>query len=773
LTLSDRVRSPWKGKIYMKRRIRFAAFGLCVCVAGLCLAVASKSKPNSASAQAIVYDNLVTQACARIYEGDFQQAEFLVSSAEQGNLYISQVQELKQIAQEYEAITIQRAEARQTAFEGQVEKLRKLENGESVELDDAVALASAAQIDPNDPNEVKDPNEVELLLKSLSVITRANEYATASQKSVFMEDPFVKETIQKAIDRAVDHEAEGKWLEAYTECYAWLKAIDPNNRGYKDYAEELWDKVVIASTFEDSPCETSKERFEGIVPKIFDRVVLTLNYYYVNNRIDYANMATKALQRCKLLVDVMTLRTIDPNDILEYELPTEDQVAQWDAALDGLKDVVKASNTGIKVGVFLALFEKVLEYNKDTVNLPESIVISQFAEASLATLDPHTTIIWPRRVEDFSKAMTNEFTGVGIEISKKNGLLTVASLLLDTPAYKAGLDAGDVIETVDDLATKDMSLNCAVKKITGPKGTDVKLAIRRAKDGTLKDMVITRDRIIVPTVRGWLRQEDGHWLHMIDPNRAIGYVRITSFSGETSEDFEKVLFGLEVQGLKGLILDLRSNSGGLLSSAVSIVDMFVKKGLIVRTQPGDGGGMPDYKMAHAKGTHPDYPMVVLVDEISASASEIVSGALADDKYERAVVVGERTHGKGSVQVIVTDTEYRSQLKYTMAYYHLPSGQRVNSRVSMEKAGRKDWGVTPDVKISLRSDELRKLIDIQRDNAVLVQANHDKADEAIKKHSAQEVITADAQLAAGMLVIKAKQVEVQVAESKFAMKGNEH
>jgi len=738
-----------------------------VCVAGLCVAVTSKPKPNSASIQAIASDNLVTQVCDRIYEGDFKQAGSLVSNVKADSLYTRQIDELKQIAHEFEAMSIERDAARHAAFEEQMEKLHKLEKGESVELDGSVAVPVT------DPNEAKDPNEVDLLLKSLAVITRASEYASHSQKAALIEDTFYTATLQKAIDRAVDHEAEGKWLEAYTECYAWLKAIDPNNEYYKTYTEELWDKVAIASTFEDSPCETSKERFEGIVPDIFVRVISTLNHSYVNGRIDYADMSTQALQRCKLLADVMIHRKMDPNDILEYETPTEAQMAQWNGAMDGLIELIKAYRREVSVADFLGLFKKVLEFNEGTINLPQSIVISQFSEASLGTLDPHTTIIWPRRVQDFTKAMTNHFTGVGIEISKKNGSLTVASLLLDTPAYKAGLDAGDVIEMVDGLATKGMSLNCAVKKITGPKGTDVNLAVRRAKDGSLKEMVITRDRIIVPTVRGWLRQGDGRWLHMIDPDRAIGYVRITSFSGETAEDFETVLYDLEKQGLKGLILDLRSNSGGLLSSAVAIVDMFVKEGLIVRTQPGTKGGMPEYKGAHAKGTHPDYPMVVLVDEISASASEIVSGALADDMYERAVLVGKRTHGKGSVQVIVTDRSYESQLKYTMAYYHLPSGQRVNSRLDMEKAGRKDWGVTPDVKIALRTDELRKLIEIQRDNAVLVQANHNTEDETIQKHSAEDVIKADAQLAAGILVIKAKQIEAQIANSKFAMKGNEH
>lgn len=750
----------------MKRKNQFLAACVCVCAAGLCLAVTSKPKPNSASVQAVASDNLVTRTCSLIYSGDFKQAGALASEVDPDSLHIRQIEKIGEIAQAFEAMAAERAVSRQAAFEEQLEKLRKLERGEPVEVE-STALSAG------DPNEAKDPNEVELILKTLSVMAQASEYADPEQRAALLEDPFYQEIHQKAVDRAVDYEAEGKWLESYTECYAWLKAIDPNNEYYKDYTEELWDKVAIASTFEDSPCETSKERFEGVVPEIFDRVVHTLGYYYVSNRIDYADMSVKALERCMLLADVMMHRTVDPNDILDYDRPTEAQLAQWNGALKGLIELIQASKREISKSGFLGLFEKVLEFNKDTVNMPQSIVITQFAEASLVTLDPHTNIIWPRRVQDFTKAMTNHFTGVGIEISKRSGLLTVSSLLLDTPAYESGLDAGDVIEMVDGVATKEMSLNCAVKKITGPKGTEVTLAVRRARDGSLEEMVITRDRIVVPTVRGWLRQGDGQWLHMIDPDHAIGYVRITSFSGETARDFEKVLFDLEDQGLKGLILDLRSNSGGLLSSAVAIVDMFVDKGLIVRTQPGITGGMPEYKTAHAKGTHPKYPMVVLVDEISASASEIVSGALADDEHDRAVLVGKRTHGKGSVQVIVTDPEHMSQLKYTMAYYHLPSGQRVNSRLDMEKAGRKDWGVAPDVFVSLRSDELREVIDMQRDNAVLVAANHHEDSEPIEKHSAEDLIKADAQLAAGILVIKAKQIEDQIANATFAMKGSEH
>jgi carboxyl-terminal processing protease len=353
--------------------------------------------------------------------------------------------------------------------------------------------------------------------------------------------------------------------------------------------------------------------------------------------------------------------------------------------------------------------------------------------------------------------MTNEFTGIGIEISKPKGLLTVASLLPDTPAYRAGLDAGDVIEAVDGVPTKDMSLMCAVKKITGPKGTKVVLTLRRQGKQDTETMMLTRDRIIVPTIRGWQRTEDGDWLYMLDEAEKIGYVRITSFSGETAGDLEDVLHELEANGLRGLIMDLRFNTGGLLDSAVEITDKFVSEGLIVRTQP-KANMIPSFEHAHPRGTHPDYPLVVLINSGSASASEIVAGALADEKHERAILVGTRTHGKGSVQGITHYPGGGAQLKYTMAYYHLPSGQRVQSRDAVEKEGRKDWGVGADVEVNLTGDELKAMLDVQRDNDVLVQAHRDGSKPALNKHKAEETLRADPQLAVGLLVAKTKLIE---------------
>ena len=208
-------------------------------------------------------------------------------------------------------------------------------------------------------------------------------------------------------------------------------------------------------------------------------------------------------------------------------------------------------------------------------------------------------------------------------------------------------------------------------------------------------------------------------------------------------------------------MDLRYNSGGLLTSAIEMTDKFIKHGAIVITRPRFG--VPSYATAHEAGTHPDYPLVILINKYSASASEIMAGALADAKHERAVLVGERTHGKGSVQTITNYTGQGSQLKYTMAYYHLPSGQRVESRDAMKKENREDWGVAPDIKIELRRDELVKINNIQKDNDVLVKADHDNENDSLKKHTVADTLALDHQMAVGVLVIKSKLIQAQVSK----------
>ena len=572
-----------------------------------------------------------------------------------------------------------------------------------------------------------------------------------------MSNSFVKQTIQKAVDRATELESKGKWLDAYITCYSRLQRIDKDNKAYSDYAEQLWDKANIVASFQDSPCETQKERYAGVKKQMFIRAIDALNFNYVNI-IDYRPMAIKAIRRCQLLTEVINSSSVvrDALSCTQYD----ENFTAWSAALAAVMDEIDESETAMSKNKFIGVFKKVLALNTATVELPHTVLIAQFAEAALSALDRYTVMVWPRQRPAFEKEMTKEFTGIGIEISKPQGLLTVASLLPDTPAYNSGLDARDVIEAVDGTQTKDMSLACAVKNITGPAGTKVTLTIRRPSEDETREITIIRAKIIVPPIRGWQRTETGKWLYMIDEANKIGYVRVTSFDTRTAPDLEKVLGRLEAEGLKGLILDLRFNTGGLLPSAVEVADKFLKEGLIVSTRPRVWMSST-YAVARKKGTHPDYPMVVLINRASASASEIVAGALADKVHNRAILVGERTYGKGSVQAITPYPKEGAQLKYTMASYHLPSGQKVESQNTMKKQGKGDWGVGPNVDIKLTGAELEKWLKVQKDNDVLVRADHDSGAAPLKKHTVEETLATDPQLAVGILVIKTKFIQLMI------------
>ncbi len=699
--------------------------------------------------------NAVRIAARLIAKGAFDEAGRLIEqyiAAGSGSFHLS---ELAELAEQYNRIVERRTAERQKAYEERIGELEKLRSG------------SAAEV--NDTNQAADPNDYSAVL---AVAARAISFADEKQKQQLLADVFVRQAIEQAKAKAAEFEAKGKWIDSYLACYSWLAAIEPDNEQYTDHAENLIEKADIAGSFEDSPCETSKERFEGVKKRMFVRAIDALNFNYVT-KVDYRRMALKGVRRCKSLAEVVTtkLSVADGNSLAvslgdsfeDFSPPGPNAVSALSSRLGGLLEETQQWPEGANKDKFLRVFDDVLAFNRTTANLPEQVLIAQFANAAFGALDPYTVIVWPKQVEDFEKLMTNEFSGIGVEITKEQGRLTVASLLPGTPAYASGLDARDIIEGVDGMPTKEMSLRCAVKHITGPPGTDVTLTISRPGTDERRQITITRATISVPTIRGWQRTTEGEWLYMIDDAEKIAYVRITNFSEKTADDLENVLAKLEAEGIRGLVLDLRYNSGGFLESAIDVSDKFLSGDMVVWTQPRFG--IPTYVMAHARGTHPDYPMVILINAGSASASEIVAGALADEKHQRAVLVGERTHGKGVVQGITHYPGDGSQLKYTMAYYHLPSGQMVRSREEMEKLDRKDWGVGPDIEIKMRGDELRKMFDVQRDNDVLVKAGHDNTAAPLTRHTLEETVEVDPQLAVALLVVRAKLILQQAEELK--------
>jgi len=676
------------------------------------------------------------QVCQLVYQGEFSNAAEMIAKYPCNNK--QEFAEIAAITHEYEALDKRRSEAKKESYEKKWEKLQALRWGDS-----------------NDVNDVNEPPGVFVVATALA------ELAEPQQKQQIFETRIVQQAIERAKAEAVKYEAQGKWFDSYTNCWYWLGVLDKDNEQYKEQAN-------ILASFQDSPCETSKQRFQKVEPAMFERAIEVIDTTYVNPMfIDYSKMALKSLRRCRLLAEVVK----DSYDQIQEShnggkaegnlaeiiyCPDSNSIKAWSESLKALQSDIEQAKEGISRERFIDIFEQVLILNSMTVSLPKSVLIAHFSEAALSVLDPHTVIVWPQQVDDFKKSLTGEFSGIGILISKEKGLLTAASLLPDTPAYKSGLDAGDIIEAVDGVPTKDMSLECAVKHITGPPGTPVKLTVRTPGDDQSRELSIVRAKIVVQTIRGWQRTTSGQWKYMLDEEQKIGYVRLTSFSDNTADEFEEVLDQLEKNGMRALVLDLRFNPGGLLDSAVEIADKFIRKGLIVRTQPR--WGIPDYRSATGGRTHPDYPMVVLVNRYSASASEIVAGALQDEKYRRAIIVGDRTHGKGSVQQVSYRPGGGAQLKYTIAYYHLPSGQRVESREDMEKLGREDWGITPDVMVKLTGEETSKLTDVQRDNDVLVKADHDLDAAPLNKHSLQDTMESDPQLTVALLVIRTKLLE---------------
>jgi carboxyl-terminal processing protease len=416
------------------------------------------------------------------------------------------------------------------------------------------------------------------------------------------------------------------------------------------------------------------------------------------------------------------------------------------------------SSASIRKDKLLGVFERVLSMNESQIGgmgLPPALLIVQFAKGALSSLDPYTVIFWPSQAEKFEKALTNQFTGIGIRFSKEDDSPKVLSVLPDTPAYRSGLEAGDVIVAVDGVGMGRMSPNCVAQSIAGPEGTKVTLTVRPEGEDRTRDITLNRTSIIVPSIRGWQRSETDEWLYMIDANNKIGYIRISCFDSRTVDDFERTLIQLEKQGLKGLILDLRSNPGGLLNGAIEIADMFIKEGLIARIQPRCG--MPTYVSANRKKTHPDYPLVVLIDRFTASSAEILSGVLQEPKHNRATIVGERSYGKSSVQSIVSHIGGGAKLKYTTAYYYLPSGQKIKNRDTDTKLSCANWGVLPDVNVKVRSDELRKMAKMQRANDLAVKGGLNNTCN-VQRFSGRETIDADPQLATGILVLKSKMIE---------------
>ncbi len=291
----------------------------------------------------------------------------------------------------------------------------------------------------------------------------------------------------------------------------------------------------------------------------------------------------------------------------------------------------------------------------------------------LSSLDPYSQFLDPDTYKEMKVTTGGEFGGLGIEISIRDNLLTVISPIAGTPAYRIGIKAYDRILKIDDESTKDITLIEAVKKMRGKPGEPVKLTILREGAGRLLEFNIVRDIIKIESIKEAEIIED-----------KIGYIQIAEFQEHTKRDLDKALKKLEAQGMKGLIIDLRNNPGGLLTVAVEIADFFLPEGKLIVSTKGRNLAQNLVFKSHKTSAHLDYPIVILINEGSASGSEIVAGALRDNK--RALLLGTKTFGKGSVQTIIPLSD-GSAVRLTTSKYYLPCGESIHEE-----------GIVPDIEV---------------------------------------------------------------------------
>jgi len=332
-------------------------------------------------------------------------------------------------------------------------------------------------------------------------------------------------------------------------------------------------------------------------------------------------------------------------------------------------------------------------------------LIESAIRGMLSKLDPYSTYMGPDEVQQFRASLMGEFGGIGIQIAADNGQLTVLSPIYGTPAYRAGILAGDRILQIDGRSTDGISVDEAVKRLKGDEGAPVTLTVVHPGKEEKTKVTLVREKIHLDTVLGDRRGPDSRWQFMLDPKQHIGYVRLMAFSSDTAAELQRVLTQLQTEKLRGLILDLRFNPGGLLSAGIEVSDLFISEGRIVSTK---GRNSPERAWdAHKEGTFAGFPMVVLVNRFSASSSEIVAACLQDHK--RAVVIGERTWGKGSVQTLIQLDSGKSVLKLTTASYRRPNGKNIHRFPDAKETD--EWGVMPDAgfKIDLDNEEMVRLI----------------------------------------------------------------
>jgi len=672
-----------------------------------------------AAAVAVRADDSLKATYAAILRGDYDAGRASLARALEGDAPPEQAAQLRTWLDSYQQVVSSREELRQRTFDWNVQQAT--ETLEAAEQAGAQGDADLAR------------RKVYL---ALSFAAQAAAYAADS--AAFAVSPLVQRLRPQALAAAEHFANSQRWGKAHA-FYLLLERLNEDDeeiRSLRKRAARHARLEFVYRKHEDVQRRIADVSYE-LLKNALDRIA---EAYY--QEPDFRKMAEGALDNLVALctttrlyegVDAASdfdgLADATAREYFVGELERQRQKVRQDAAFtaDDLR----------------ALYGAVREASRQSVSLPEGLLIVEFMEGALGELDEFTSIVWPADADEFDKMMVGNFVGVGIQlgIDDLTGRLKVVTPLEDSPALEKGIQPGDLIIKVDGVSTQGWSTDKAVREITGPEGTKVTLTMFRPAAGKTIDFELIRRPIRLTTVRGVGRVNGGRngaWDYMLDPEAGVAYIRLTNFNPDSTKELREALSAARSQGMRGLILDLRNNPGGLLNVAVDAVSTFIGKGLVVRTQ----GRAEEPEQHEVSGQAPltDLPLVVLVNEHSASASEILAGALRD--HDRALVLGERTFGKGSVQRVfglrrpswLGGAPSKARLKLTTALYYLPSGQSPHKSPNADR-----WGVDPDREVKLLPKEFLKML--ERQTQAFVIHNEQEPEQAVGEQEREAALEA--------------------------------
>ncbi|RPI64102.1 MAG: PDZ domain-containing protein [Planctomycetaceae bacterium] len=622
---------------------------------------------------------------------------------------------------------------------GRQEGARRLKNTEDDLADALIELESMVSEKP--------------WLLALGQARVAVQMASLKDRDKVNQEDWYKQLVDTVSKLGQDYLDNGKWSDALG-IFANLQELEPDNETYKNSSRiaqrhvrvmRLYGQKASSQPTEPDDAEPNwKELVSGVDVKMVRDAISKLEEKYVTPP-DYRKLAKGALTAIKVLAQTPEAAIAFPG--MADQTKQKQFVDAIDSMLDDMPNKQRIDDMELQL-----YLNSVVRESERTVKIPANVLSVEFTDGFLEELDKFSNMIWPYEVAEFSKSITGKFFGVGIQIGKEPGEpLKVVAPLEDSPAYKAGIKSGDLIISVDGQKTDVLTVDALVKRITGARGTKVALVVKRPGQ-PLMDITLVRDEIKIRTVKGWQRADGSDWDYMIDPVAKIGYIRISQFTEQTTKELQSAIADLKKQGVRSMILDLRFNPGGMLREAGTVADEFLDlaiapdktKGRIVFTR-GRQSGEQEID-ASPKGTFASGDLVVLVNQYSASAAEIVSGALKD--WKRALVIGQRTYGKGSVQEVRDIGQRKAELKLTTAYYYLPLGRCLH-----RKNGDKEWGVDPDIDVLLTPRQTKRWLEIRRKTDLL-----QEFDPAQLKKDMADQLNADIQLNTAVMMLKLMQMQ---------------